>query len=101
VFERAITAAPRRQPLAACGCARALDVLVEGALVERRLNGRDSALGLARIDSPVVREVRGLGYSAASKSTSLGKRARGGMRLLARGLLTGIPTTRVRVAPPW
>src|SRR3989475_1333623 len=90
-------------PLAAAVALEALDVLVEERLVERSAElGEILLSGLRAIDSPVVREVRGLGlFSGIDIDPAWASAREVVMRLLARGILTrDTHHTVVRVAPP-
>ena len=90
-------------PLAAAVALEALDVLVEERLVERSAElGEILLSGLRAIDSPLVREVRGLGlFSGIDIDPAWASAREVVMRLLARGILSrDTHHTVVRVAPP-
>jgi len=90
-------------PLAAAVALEALDVLVEERLVERSAElGEILLSGLRAIDSPLVREVRGLGlFSGIEIDPAWASAREVVMRLLARGILSrDTHHTVVRVAPP-
>ena len=90
-------------PLAAAVALEALDVLVEERLVERSAElGKILLSGLRAIDSPLVREVRGLGlFSGIDIDPAWASAREVVMRLLARGILSrDTHHTVVRVAPP-
>jgi len=90
-------------PLAAAVALEALDVLLQEHLVERSAQLGEMLLdGLRRLDSPVVREVRGVGlFVAIEIEPTWGGANELVMRLLARGLLTKeTRDTVVRIAPP-
>jgi len=91
-------------PLAAAVALEALDVLVEERLVERSAElGEILLSGLRAIDSPLVREVRGLGlFSGIDIDPAWASAREVVMRLLARGILsrdTHNTVVRVRSAP--
>ena len=90
-------------PLAAAVALEALDVLIDERLVERSAESGEILLsGLRAIDSPLVREIRGVGLFAGIDIDPVWASAREVvMRLLARGILTkDTHDTVVRVAPP-
>ncbi|MBI4293181.1 MAG: ornithine--oxo-acid transaminase [Betaproteobacteria bacterium] len=90
-------------PLAAAVALETLDVLLQEHLVERSAHLGEILLdGLRQIDSPVVREVRGMGLFAAIEiDPAWGRANELVMRMIARGLLTkDTHETVVRIAPP-
>jgi ornithine--oxo-acid transaminase len=90
-------------PLAAAVAAKALDLIVDGRLAERaEVLGRRFMAGLAAIDSPLIREVRGKGLLIGLEVHRHLASARDlAERLLAHGLLTKeTHGTVLRFAPP-
>lgn len=90
-------------PLAAAVALEALDVLTDECLVERSAElGEILLSGLRAIDSPLVREIRGVGLFAGIEIDPVWATARDVVvRLLARGILSkDTHGTVVRVAPP-
>jgi len=90
-------------PLAAAVALEALDVLVRSAWSSARLNwARSCSRACAHRQPRGARDPRPGPVQRHRDRPGLGKRARGGMRLLARGILTrDTHHTVVRVAPPW